>query len=72
MKQSNNKDLLHSTGNCIQYLVITYHGKEAEKEYIYIYICVCLIGSLCYTLEINWTQLKKKRAWFWGFESFPR
>ena len=30
----NNKDLLYSTGNYIQYLVITYNG----KEYIYIHI----------------------------------
>ena len=28
-----NKDLLYSTGNYIQYLVITYSGKESEKEY---------------------------------------
>ena len=41
----NNKDLLYSTGNYIQYLVITYNGKECEKEhmhiptYIYIYRC---------------------------------
>ena len=28
-----NKALLYSTGNCIQYLVITYNGKESEKEY---------------------------------------
>ena len=33
-----NKDLLYSIGNYIQYLVITYNGKESEKEYIYIYI----------------------------------
>ena len=26
----------------IQYLVITYNGKESEKGYIYIYICVCV------------------------------
>ena len=32
-----NKDLLYSTGNCIQYLVITYNVKESEKEYIYIH-----------------------------------
>ena len=25
-----------STGNYTQYLVITYNGKESEKEYIYI------------------------------------
>ena len=33
-----NKDLLYSTGNSAQYLVITYNGKESEKEYIYIHI----------------------------------
>ena len=32
-KQINN-DLLHSTGDYIQHLVITYNGKESEKEYI--------------------------------------
>ena len=29
-----NKDLLYSTGNYIQYLVITYNGKEYEKVHI--------------------------------------
>ena len=33
----NNKDLLYSIGNNIQYLIINYNGKEYEKEYIYIY-----------------------------------
>ena len=33
IKQINNKDLLYSTGNYIQYLVITYKGKESEKKY---------------------------------------
>ena len=32
VKQITNKDLLYSTGNYIQYLVITYNGKEYEKE----------------------------------------
>ena len=36
IKQINSKVLLNSTGNYIQYLVITYNGKESEKEYIYI------------------------------------
>ena len=36
IKQINNKNLLYSTGNYIQYLIITYNGKESEKEYIYI------------------------------------
>ena len=33
----NNKVLLYSTGNYIQYLVINHNGKEYEKEYIYVY-----------------------------------
>ena len=34
--QINNNDLLYSTGN-YKFLVITYNGKESEKQY-YIYI----------------------------------
>ena len=43
-KPINNKDTLYSTGNYIQYLGITYNGKELEKNgyYIYIYVCVCV------------------------------
>ena len=33
-----NRDLLSRTGNYTQYCVITYNGKESEKEYIYIYL----------------------------------
>ena len=47
----NSKVLLHGTGNCIQYTVITHNGKEYEKEYIYIY----MTESLCYEAEINTT-----------------
>ena len=36
-KLDNQQDLLYSTGNYIQYLVITYNGKESEKEFIYTY-----------------------------------
>ena len=32
-----NKDLLYGTGNDINTLLITYNGKESEKEYMYIY-----------------------------------
>ena len=32
-----NKDLLYSTGNSAQYSVITYMGKESEKEWMYVY-----------------------------------
>ena len=33
----NNKALLYSTGNYIQYPVINHNGKEYEKEYIYVH-----------------------------------
>ena len=33
IKYINNKDLLNSTGNYIQYVVITYMEKQFEKEY---------------------------------------
>ena len=36
MQCVNNKVLLHSTRNYIQYPVINHNGKEYEKEYIYI------------------------------------
>ena len=32
----NNKVLLCSTGNYIQYLMINHNGKEYKKEYIYV------------------------------------
>ena len=36
MKQITSKDLLYSSGNCIQSFVLTYKGKESEKEKIHI------------------------------------
>ena len=41
LKWKTNKDLLYSTGNYIQYLVITYDGEESEKEYIYVCVYSC-------------------------------
>ena len=38
IKYINNKDLLYSTGNYIQYPVINHNGKEYEKEYICVHI----------------------------------
>ena len=32
IKQVNNKDLLYSTGNYTSYPLITYNGKDSEKE----------------------------------------
>ena len=47
----NNKVLLYSTENYIQYPMINHRGKEYQKN---VYICVCN-ESLCYTAEINTT-----------------
>ena len=33
-------NLLYGTGNYTQYFIITYKGKDSEKEYIYIYIYI--------------------------------
>ena len=33
-----NKDLMQSRGNCTQYSVITYVGKESEREWIYVFV----------------------------------
>ena len=37
-KTDNQQDLLYSTGSFTQYSVITYMGKESEKEWIYVYV----------------------------------
>ena len=50
----NNKVLLYSTGNYTQYLIITYIGKEFEKEYIYICVSMCVTESR-YKCEPNTT-----------------
>ena len=49
IKQINSEDLLYSTGNYIQYLVITYNGKEPEKN---IYVCVCVYIYMCIYIYI--------------------
>ena len=56
----NNKVLLYSTGNYIQYPVINHNGREYEKEYIkrkniYIYIYIHIYESFCGTPETNTT-----------------
>ena len=38
----NSNDLLYSTGNYIQYFVITHNGKECEKEYKHICVYLCI------------------------------
>ena len=44
----NNKVLLYSTGNYIQYPIIKHNGKEYDRECIYIYIYICMHN--CITL----------------------
>ena len=60
-EQINNKVLLYSTGNYIQYPMINHNGREYTKQCIYMCVCVCvcvhvcIIKSLCYTAEISTT-----------------
>ena len=44
----NNKVLLYSTGNYIQYPEVNHNGKEYEKECIH-----CITESLCCTAKMN-------------------
>ena len=55
MEVINNKVLLYSTENYIQYPMINNNGKEysLKRMCIYIYICICITESLCFTAEIN-------------------
>ena len=55
----NNKILLYSTGNYIQYPVINYNG----KEYIYIYKTesLCCIPETNTALQIKHTSITKKK-----------
>ena len=48
--KKNQQGPLYSTGKSTQYSVVTYMGKESEKEYIYIYTYSCLVAKLCLTL----------------------
>jgi len=38
VKQTANKDLLHSTGNSTLYSVMAYMGKESKKDWIYVFV----------------------------------
>ena len=55
---------MHSTGNYIQYLVITYKGKESEKEYAYTHTYTQLNHFAVYLKHCKSTilQLKKKKT----------
>ena len=47
----NNKILMNSTGNSIEYPVIDHNGKEYKNKNAY----MCITESLCCTAEINTT-----------------
>ena len=47
MCKIDNKDLLYSTGNYTQYFVITYKGKESEKEYMYTHMYYIYYTYIC-------------------------
>ena len=51
IKQLNNKDLLYSTGNYTQYSIITYNGKESEKESICMYVCITWASLVVQTVK---------------------
>ena len=53
-----NKDLLYSTGNYTQYLIITYKGKEFEEEYAYNWI----------TLLYSWKQGNIENQLYFNFK----
>ena len=49
-----NKDLLYSTWNYIQYRVIRCNGKNVKMK-MCVYVCVCVTESLCCVPETNTT-----------------
>lgn len=56
LKEMNNKDLAYSTGKYSRHSVITYVGREAEKEYIctHTHTRVCIYISIAYIdIELN-------------------
>ena len=55
-KQITNKDLLDSTGNSTQYILMAYIGKESKKEWI----CVCTAETNT-TFQINSNNIFKKK-----------
>ena len=42
----NYNDLVYSTGNYMQYLIITYNGKESKKEHIYVCVYIYIYIKL--------------------------
>ena len=62
IKQVNNKGLLYSTGNYIQYLVTNYNGKESEKIQRYILLNHFAVNQkLIQHCKLTILQLKRKK-----------
>ena len=60
----NNKALLYSTGNCIQYPVINHNGKEYDKECIYMYNWITLLYSRNSHNIVKQLYFNKKKKYF--------
>ena len=54
---------MYSTGNCIQYFVIYYKGKESEKEYVCVWVTVVhlKLSQYCETILKRKRERKDKR-----------
>ena len=64
IKYINNKDLLYSTGNYIQWLAITYNGKESEKEYTYIHVyAYTYLNMNLFVVHLKLTHCKSTILW---------
>ena len=69
----NNKVLLYSTGNYIQYPVTNHNGKEYMCVCVYVSMYVYITESLCCTAEINKTlQINYTSIIFFFFLKRPR
>ena len=60
----NNKVLLYSTENYIQYPVINHNENKYFLKCIYMYVCIteslCCTAEINTTLSINYTSIKNK------------
>ena len=61
IKQISNKDLLHSTGNDTQYLIITFNGNTNSHIYLIESFC-CTLETYCKSTSINKITLRSSRC----------
>ena len=62
IKQVTKKDLLYSTENYTQYLVLTYNGQKSKKEYIHTHIKRNHFAVYLKHCQPTILQLKKKKT----------